>query len=270
MSVIDSGYFDLRRLDTLAMGDSWVHRLDPRAKLITTLLFILAVVSFDKYTLTGLLPFVLYPVVLMAAGGLPADYLLHKLLIVAPFAVLIGLFNPLIDRSVHLYIGNIPVTGGWISFLSLMLRFVLTVGGALVLIGVTSFQGICRALSQLRVPSVLIMQLLFLYRYLFVLMEEAVRMSRARTLRTFTSAGPGIRIYSSLLGHLLLRTLNRAERIHLAMNCRGFDGHMVLDRPAGFGRREIFFILSWSLLFLILRCYNIPLFIGRVLTGIPS
>lgn len=266
MSRVDKNFLDIRYLDTLAMGDSWVHRLDPRAKLITTLVFIVTVVSFDKYTITGLLPFVIYPVVLIGAGNLPPAYLLNKILIIAPFAILIGLFNPLLDRSIHLYIGSIGITGGWISFASLLIRFILTVGTVLIFIALTSFNGLCIALDQLRVPSIFIVQLLFLYRYIFVLMEETVRMSRARTLRAFSSSGLGLKVFGTLLGHLLLRTLNRAERIHLAMSCRGFDGHMRLNHPAGFGACEMIFVLFWSSLFVTMRLYNIPLILGTAIT----
>ncbi|MDW7771444.1 MAG: cobalt ECF transporter T component CbiQ [Desulfobulbaceae bacterium] len=270
MPVVDKNFFDIRYLDTLAQGNSWLHRLDPRAKLITTLIFIITVVSFDKYTISALLPFVLYPVVLIGSANLPLSYLLNKLLIVAPFAVLIGLFNPLIDTSVHLHIGSFGITGGWISLVSLVLRFVLTVGSVLVFIALTSFNGLCVALEKLRVPTIFIVQLLFLYRYIFVLLEETMRMSRAQALRTFNGSGLGLKTYGMLVGHLLLRTLNRAERIHCAMRCRGFDGHMHLGRPAGIGKNEVFFVLFWSSLFLAMRLYNVPLLLETAITEIMT
>lgn len=268
MPLLDKNFFDIRYLDTLAQGDTWLHRLDPRAKLLTTLLYIITVVSFNKYTVTGLLPFVLYPVVLISVGDLPVSNLLNKLLLVAPFALLIGLFNPLIDHSVQLHAGPWKITGGWISFFSLLIRFTLTVGTVLVFISLTSFNGLCFALERFRVPSVFIMQLLFLYRYLFVLMEEALRMSRARTLRSSGSSATGMRVYGSLIGHLLLRTLNKAERIHLAMRCRGFDGHIRINRATSFGRREVAFVLSWSIFFLTMRLYDIPQIIGKSVTAV--
>ncbi len=270
MSRVDTGFFDIRYLDTLAQGETWVHRLDPRAKLVTTLIFILTVVSYDKYTITGLLPFVIYPVTLSGAANLPVSYILHKLLIIAPFAILIGLFNPFFDRSVHIYVGSVGITGGWISFISLLIRFILTVGTALIFIAVTSFNGLCAALQQLRVPTIFITQLLFLYRYIFVLLDEAVRMSRARTLRTFNSSGLGMKTYSSLVGHLLLKTLNRAERLHLAMRCRGFDGHIPLFRPSRIGSAEITFVFCWTCIFLLMRLYNIPQLLGSLILEVVS
>jgi cobalt/nickel transport system permease protein len=262
MTFLERNFLDIRNLDLMARGITWIHRLDPRAKLITTLVFIVTVVSVDKYTIAQLIPFALYPVALISLANLPAGYFLKKICLVAPFAVLIGMFNPLIDRTVLVYIGSLGISGGWISFGSIMLRFGLTVGTALVLIGITSFSGLCLALEKLRVPRVFVVQLLFLYRYLFVLLDEAVRMSRARTLRTLDTAGPNLKTFGSMVGHLLLRATSRAERIHLAMLCRAFDGHIRLMKATTITMRDIFFVLGWSSLFLLFRLYNISEIIG--------
>lgn len=262
MTFLERNFLDIRNLDLMARGTSWVHQLDPRTKLITTLVFIVTVVSVDKYTIAQLIPFVLYPFALIALANLPTTYFLKKICLVAPFAVLIGLFNPFFDSEVLVYIGPLGISGGWVSFGSIMLRFSLTVGTALVLIGITSFSGLCLALEKLRVPKIFVVQLLFLYRYLFVLLDEASRMSRARTLRSLDSSGPGLKTFGSMVGHLLLRATSRAERIHLAMLCRAFDGHIRLMSETTMGARDFFFILGWSSLFLFFRVYNLPEIIG--------
>ena len=253
MASIESDFFNIRYLDTLAQQTTWVHRLDPRIKLLTTLIFIVTVVSFDKYAITQMIPFVLYPVMLIGAGKLPAGYIMRKILLVAPFAVLLGIFNPLFDRTAHLIIGSFAISGGWVSFASLMLRFGLTVCAALIFIALTSFNGFCQALEKFRFPEVFIMQLLFLYRYLFVLVDEAVRMTRARALRSFSHKGMSLKTFSTMVGHLLLRATNRAERIHLAMSCRGFDGHIRLMKITHIGPAEILFFLGWTTLFVLMR-----------------
>lgn len=136
---------------------------------------ILCVVSFGKHALSALLPFLVYPVVLIAVGNLPAGYLLRKVLAVAPFALLIGIFNPLLDRAIFLHLGPTGVSGGWISFASITVRFFLTVSAALILIASTGFNAVCPALERIGIPQVFVVQLLFLYRYIFVLMDEAAR-----------------------------------------------------------------------------------------------
>ena len=71
MSNAVAGLAQFGMLDRLARRDTPVHRIDPRAKLLTTLAFLVCVISFEKYELSALLPFALYPVVLMAAADLP-------------------------------------------------------------------------------------------------------------------------------------------------------------------------------------------------------
>ena len=104
----------------------------------------------------------------------------------------------------------------------------------MLLLGGTGMHALCAALSRLGVPRVFTAQLLFLHRYLFVLAEEALRMSTAHRLR----AAPGRRLalstYASLAGQLLLRAFDRAARVHQSMRARGFDGTLQLDaRRAG-------------------------------------
>lgn len=266
MAKIDSAFFDIGTLDTLAYRDSAVHRLDPRAKLVTTLVFTLVVVSFGRYEISALLPFGLFPLTLILLADLPPGYLLKKLLLAAPFALCVGIFNPFFDREIMLQFGQLELSGGWVSFASILLRFTLTVLAALVLIATTSFTGVCMALERLGAPRVFALQLLFLYRYIFVLIDEAQRLVRARALRSFAGRGLGMKVFSHLAGQLLLRTLDRAQRIHLAMLCRGFDGEIRLLRPARIGRREIVFTFGWSAAFIVLRLYNFPQLLGRLLT----
>ncbi len=268
MASIDQGLFDLDRLDRMAGQDSPIHRLDPRTKLLTTLVFLVCVVSRGKYELSALLPYAVFPVAIAAVANLPAGYLARKLLAFAPFAVLVGAFNPFFDREPLLRLGTFAISGGWVSFASILVRFCLTIGAALVLIATTSFRGVCMALERLGVPNVFTTQLLFLHRYIFVLGEEGARMARARELRTFDGRGRGLRVYASLVGHLLLRTLDRGERIHLAMRCRGFDGRIRTLRKLSPGAPDILFTLGWSAAFVGLRLVNLPQLLGRIVTEV--
>ncbi len=268
MNNIGRDKFDIRYMDNLACGQSLLHRLDPRAKLITTFIFIVTVVSFGKYALSSLTPFFIYPIALIALGGLPYRYILKKVLIVSPFAVLVGIFNPLMDREVLFYIGSTGVSGGWVSFSSILLRFVLTVTAALILIASTGFNAVCLALTKLRIPRPFVVQMLFFYRYIFVLTDEAEKMVRARSFRAFNSGAIRFKNFISLIGHLLLRTLDRAERIYLAMCCRGFDGHIRIIRSMKIRFKEVVFVIGWLSLFVFFRYYNIPFKLGTFITGV--
>jgi cobalt/nickel transport system permease protein len=253
-------------LDTLSARETPLHRLDPRAKVVATLAFAAAISSFEKHQVVPLLPFAFYPVTLAAAGGVPLAALGRRLLLAFPFVLLVGAFNPLLD-AVPMALGPFVVRAGWLSFFSILLRFVLTVSAALVLLAVTGIHGICAALERLGVPRALVTQLLVLYRYLFVLVDEAERMDRARSLRAFGRRGRGVSLAGPVQGTRLLRTWSRAERIHLSMLSRGFSGHFPFDRPLSFGPAALLFTGGWIALFLLLRVVDLPLAVGTLLAG---
>ncbi len=268
MGKLEAAFSDLGRLDRLASQETAVHRLDPTAKVMTTIVFVLCVVSFPKYEISALLPYALFPLWLAGSGRIPFGFVAKKVLAVAPFAFLVGIWNPLFDKKIMVQLGELGLSGGWISFFSIMTRFCLTVGTAFVLIAVTSFQGLCLGLQRLGLPRVMTVQLLFLYRYLFVLGEEAVRASRARALRAFSGRGMGLSVFTQIIGHLLLRTIERAERVYSAMLARGFSGEIRLSREVRFGGAEALFVLCWSAFFLAARFINLPQALGKLITGI--
>jgi hypothetical protein len=142
----DAQYFDIGRLDRLSYRDTFVHHLDPRVKVIATMLFLVTVISFPKYEVAALAPFFLFPVLLMTIGEIPVRFILKKVLLVSPFAILIGVFNPFLDTGTIAVIAGIPISAGVISFLSILLKFALTVSAALLLIATTSFPSVCHAL----------------------------------------------------------------------------------------------------------------------------
>jgi cobalt/nickel transport system permease protein len=270
MASIEGAILDFKRLDLLAAGDTRLHRLDPRAKVLVTALFVVLVISHDRYDISALFPFFIFPAALIAAGNLPAGYIVRKILLLCPFVMVVGMFNPLMDREIMVRLGPLAVSGGWLSFASIVVRSFLTVGSAFVLLALTGFPGLCRALEQLGMPRPFAVQLLFLYRYIFVLTEEAGRASRARQLRSCGRKGQGMGSFATLVGHLLLRTWQRAERVHVAMLSRGFDGRFHTSRHTSFGARELLFVAGWGSVLLALRSVNLPHLIGTVIMkGLP-
>ena len=268
MASVHCAVLDLKSLDLLANGDSTIHRLDARAKVLATFVFIICVVSCSRYELTALFPFFIFPVVMISLSGLPPRFILGKIVLICPFVLAVGIFNPVFDREILLQLGPLGVSGGWISFASILTRSLLTVGAAFILVGTTGFTAVCQALERLGMPRIFTVQLLFLYRYIFVLTEESDRASRARELRSCGKRGQGIRSFGSLVGHLLLRTWQRAERIHMAMLARGFTGQFHARRQSGFGIAEICFVVGWSTLFILLRLQNASQLLGSLIVGL--
>lgn len=270
MSRLAATVQDLRALDALAARDTVLSRRDPRAKLLVTLCFVLTVVSFGRYQVAALLPLALYPAVMAAEGQVPGRTLRHALWLAAPFALMVGLANPWFDRAPMLRLAGIDISGGWVSFASIALRLALTVSAAIVLLGGTGMYALCAALSRLGVPGVFTTQLLFLHRYLFVLTDEALRMSTAHRLRAAAGRRLTLPTYASLAGLLLLRAFDRAARVHQSMRARGFDGTLRLDAGRRWQNADTRFAGLWCSYFVLVRAIDLPLALGRLIAGAPA
>lgn len=216
-------------IDRFAAGDSPVHRIDPRAKVLVVLVFTALVVSVPKYEVAALFPYAVLPFAMLAFGGIPFRFVAKHLLIVSPFVVFVAIFNPLYDtRSVLVHVGERAfwVRGGLLSCANICGKFVLTVGALIAVVSTTRFSDLLHALAWFRLPRLFIMELSFLYRYLFLLVEQAMHMRRARDSR---GVGAGrlrwrLKTTGGIIGSLFVRTLERGERIYAAMASRGFDG----------------------------------------------
>jgi cobalt/nickel transport system permease protein len=128
---------------------------------------------------------------------------------------------------------------GLLRFESILVRSWLSVQMAILLVGTTRFPDIVHALEHLRVPSILTTIIAFLYRYLFVLVDEVFRLLRAREARS--AAVAGVRaggsvawragVAGNMAGQLFLRSYERSDRVYNAMLARGYTGHLNTMNP---------------------------------------
>lgn len=253
--------YELRRMDELSRGTSPVHRLHPLAKLLATLAYLAVLTSFGRHEVARLLPLAVFPIAMAAAGEVPSRPILKRLLVAEPMIVCIGLLNPLFERSV-IQFGPWQMGGGWLTFASIVVRGTLAVSAALVLTAVTGMEGIAGAFRRMGLPSVLVTQLSLTYRYLSLLAEEAARSLSAYRLRAGGGGGVARAAWGSMAGRILLRALDRGERIHQAMVLRGYDGSGRLGQRTGFSWKDIAFAAGWTGFFLFVRLTNVTEWLG--------
>lgn len=262
------GYRGLGQLDELSLADSPIHRIDPRVKLVTFMTFAVCIVSFPKYEVARLAPYTLFLAFILPLARVPFTLVAAKVALVLPLALLTAAFNPFYDRQPVVTVFDLPVTGGMISFVSIIVKFVLTAAGAVTLVAVTGFNDLCAAMGRLGVPNVLTTQLLLLHRYLFTLSAEAAHMRRARDLRSPGTDAHGIRTASAVLGHLLLRTYARAERIHLAMLSRSWRGDILPHRSFRSRPADWVFCVLTCALFIAWRVMDMTSALGSLALGV--
>lgn len=212
-----------------------MRSLDPRTKVVAVVLFILAV---------NLIPAGAWPVYLVLLALLwSAAVVLHvgmlvllrRSLVAVPF-VLAVVVLPFTTPGAAIY--ELPGLGWQISregmtlFLTILCRFFLAVQAAVLLAASTPVSELLWGLRKLGVPTTLVAIIGFMYRYLFVIGEEAGQMIRARAARSAQiphHRRPSVfwqgRVSGLMVGSLFLRALARSERIYVAMLSRGYDGH---------------------------------------------
>ncbi|MGC8786867.1 MAG: cobalt ECF transporter T component CbiQ [Anaerolineae bacterium] len=223
-------------LDAYHFGDSLLHRADARVKLSLVLLFILCVSlmpigAWPAYVL--LFAFVLSASV---ASELGLTFALKRSLLALPFLLtalplLVTVKGAVIVRvSLGSWVFSLTASG-LERFLSIALKSWLAVQMAVLLTATTPLPDILVAMRALGVPRLLIAILGLMWRYLFVLADEALRMIRAREARSASASGKGggtvtwrARVAGGMVGSLFLRGYERSERIYHAMLARGYDG----------------------------------------------
>ncbi len=264
MSDISGQLTQLRQTDDLSAGDSLVHRLHPLSKLIVTIVYIVCVVSFGKYDLSGLLPMILYPVVLFGVTDTPFVLFLRKMKYVLPLVCAIGLFNPLFDRTPLFAVSGVPVSGGTVSFITLLIKGVLCLSASFMLITTTPFDDICRALRMVKVPALIVSLMMLTYRYVSLLVEEASVMTDAYHLRAPRQKGIEFSAWGAFLGQLLLRSMDRAERIYGGMQLRGYDGEFSFARARKLRAADVLYVIILSVLFALCVRFNVSELLGSM------
>lgn len=234
-------------LETFAHGHSPLHRLDPRGKLASAMAFSLLMALLKEWTV--LWAGMGVSLALVAAARLRPWEVVKRLLAVNAFMAMLWVMLPwqVVAGQGWLGLGLDLNPGG------LDLALIITIkGNALVLalmalVATSPVNQVFHALAHWRAPQKLLQIFFFFYRYLHVLHREYHRLDWGLKVRGFVPRSDmhTYRTYAHLMGMLLVRSYDRAERVHQAMLCRGFHGtYWVLDHFA-WHRRDTVFCAAW-------------------------
>ncbi|EGV17177.1 cobalt ECF transporter T component CbiQ [Thiocapsa marina] len=232
-------------LDALSdrAGHGSLRTLDPRLRIIAAALFALVVVSLSGlatlFTALGL------ALSVMLAARLPARPTLQRIAAMDGFMLMILVLLPLtVPGTPILEWGGFTASAeGLIKAVEILLKANAVVLVLLALVGSLDAVTLGHALARLRMPSNLVQLLFFTVRYIGVIGEEYARLRTAMRARGFRPAN-SLHTYRSigyLVGMLLVRSLERSERILAAMRCRGFEGRFHLLDDFAYGRSDALF-----------------------------
>jgi len=231
-------------IDRYARQDSVVHRLDARTKLVIALVYSGFVVSVSRYDLAPLVPLAVLPFAWVTLGRIPWPFVARQILVCSPFILTLAVFNPLFDHSVQrvVLLGRpVEVAGGVLVAANLVFKFLLGVTCLIALSSTTRFDQILAAMRWFHVPQILVMQMHFLYRYLFELIGQSQELLRARSARDLGGLTLRRRMQSSagMVGVLFVRSYESAGKVFQAMQARLYDGRIPAAQSLAFGRSDL-------------------------------
>ena len=224
MDSIERKLHEFQKIQELWQRSHWMNDLHPLGKLLISVLYIFTVVSFGKYEMAPLILMSAYPIFGFIVGELSIRQGIYRMRLILPLVIFVGILNPFFDKDILFYVGNIGVSGGVISMLTLMLKGFYSVLAAYILIATTSIERLCQALRIIHVPRIIVIVILLIERYFFIMGEEADRIVTAYKLRAPRQKGIHYSAWGPLVGMWLIRSMDRAGVVYESMLLRGFKG----------------------------------------------
>jgi cobalt/nickel transport system permease protein len=214
-------------IDRYSRIESPVHALDPRAKIIALFVLIIACVLTPPSDWWAFALYAALVVIIANASRLPVKYMLTRVLVVLPFVFVVAVFIPFMHKTGVIYhLGPFSVSReGLLILWNVTIKALISVSCLILLSSTTQFSDLMHGFERLHVPRFFTTVAAFMYRYIFIIVDEAERMSRARDSRNFRGRWLWhARVIGYMVASLFLRSQERAERVYQAMSARGFDG----------------------------------------------
>ncbi len=212
--------------EIFAEGDSFLHRMDPRAKLLVAAAFSIVVAVIDNRCALAAAP--AFSILLVVSARLDFGKFIRRLVPANFFVLVLWLTLPLTAPGEAAFsIAGLEFSGAGISqALAITLKANAILVAIIALLATSRVLDLAHAARHFRVPDKLVVLLFFTFRYLFVIASEYRSLHDAMKMRAFRPRTNlhTYKTYANLVGMLLVRSCDRAERIHSAMLCRGFKG----------------------------------------------
>jgi len=214
-------------IDRYASLTSPIHQFDPRAKIITFSFLIFSMVFVNDIKIAVFNLFVSF--IFLLISRLPLNFVFSRIKCVLIFVLPFLMIMPLtVEGSELVCIGGLKVTYEGLSYgILIVLRAMAAVILMIIMLGTTRFNTMVKALYMLKVPGSLVQMLMFTYRYIFVFIDEFLRMWRAMSCKGFNlkPSKYALSMLGNAVGMLIVNSYERADRVYQSMVSRGYTGN---------------------------------------------
>lgn len=264
MNKIEDAIYTVHKLDNESNKGTFLNKIHPLSKLIITVFYILILTSINKYDLTTTLELGIYLLLISIIYDLSIKDCVKRLKPIFLLLIVIGIANPILDRTVITKIWQIPITTGMISMLTLILKGVFTIISSYFLIITTSIEKICSALKMLHIPNILITIFMLIYRYIMVFLKEVERIWTAYSLRAPKQKGVNYKVWGSMIGSLMIRSIDKANTVYESMELRGFNPDTFFMNQQKIDKISIMYLIINFVLIILFRFIPIFEIIGNI------
>lgn len=223
MNKIENAIQTVHKFDRKSNQNNLLNNIHPLVKLSITIIYIILLTSIDKYNLTTTLSMCIYLIIIGIICDVSIKDIVNRFKVILLLLLVIGIANPILDRNIVTYIGNIPITTGLISMVTLIIKGFFAIVSSYFLISTTSIEEICCALKKIHIPNILITVIMLIYRYIILFLKEVQRMWIAYSLRAPKQKGINYKVWGSMIGSLMIRSIDRAGIVYQSMELRGFN-----------------------------------------------
>jgi len=235
-------------LDKHSELESIIHKLDPRTKIITFLLYIIFVITTSPQKSFFFAAYAFVIIFIIFLSNVPWLYVVKRALVIIPFVLLVAIFLPFMQKTEN----------GWLIFRVVIIKAALAVLATIMLSSTTKFHKLLKGFELLKFPKIIIMLLAFMYRYIFILADEAHRMERARESRYFGGEYfRQVKVISNIIGLLFIRAFERGERVYQSMAARGFNGEIITMNDLCYTKTDFVFYTVFLCVIIFIKCWSL-------------
>jgi cobalt/nickel transport system permease protein len=201
-------------IDQYSCLNGFLHKMDARIKIIIFCGVVLFIVLTPACSFFPLIFYAVLVLGLIKVSRVPLSFIVSRSIFFMPFVLIVAF---------SIFIGAGQDRLVFLSFI--LAKAYLAAFSMMILMSTVCFQDFLKALEKMRCPVIFLMIFSFMYRYIYLLADEWMRMDEARGSRTIVKRRWfKIRTLANMIGCLFIRSYERGEEVYLAMRARGYEG----------------------------------------------
>lgn len=230
---MDSNHIDkINNIIPKLREDSWLHNWEIRSKLISLSIYVFGLMCLNKPILLACN--YLFLLLILLTMGMKILEITKKTISIFPFLVLISL--PIIFGA------GFPIDYGRVEMaLNISLKAINSISIMFIMFFTQDTNTLFKGLGNMRISKVLISILFLSWRYLFLLIENFSQLNRSLKSRLFKAKlNKNIfKIYSSIMGGMIIKSIDTSENVYKAMESRGFKGELYVGKAETIKKKDI-------------------------------